>query len=73
MGLMSERKRKAGGGRPPLPEGEHRARYALRLPQDLLAQFRGATADKPRGEATRVIEQAIRKYVQKHRRRTHDS
>ena len=62
------RKKKPKLGRPPLPEGEQRVRYALRLPPDLLDQFREACADKPRGEATRVIEKAIRAYVARHER-----
>ena len=66
--MTKRKKRKAAGGRPPLPDGEHRARYAIRLPPDLLEEFRDATADKPRGEATRIIERAIRNYVRKHRR-----
>ena len=64
------KKKRHSGGRPPLPPDQVRVRYALRLPQDLLAQFREATADKPRGEATRVIEQALRAYVARYERRT---
>ena len=64
------RKKKPKLGRPPLPDGEQRVRYALRLPPDLLEQFRDACADKPRGEATRVIEKAICAYVAREQRRS---
>lgn len=64
--VAKRRKRKPAGGRPPLPEGERRVRYALRFHPELLREFRAACRGKPRGEATRVIEAAIRAYVRKH-------
>lgn len=67
---MSKRKRHAGG-RPALPPEERRVRYAIRLPAELLDSFREATADKPRGEATQVVERAIRRYVRKHGKESH--
>ena len=52
-------------GPPPVAEEDRRIAYAVRLPRWLVEEFRDACGDV-RGEATRVIEQAIRRYVAKH-------
>lgn len=61
--LLDMAKRTAKGGRPPLPPEERRLMVSIRLPRTLLADLRRAVRGEPRGTATRLIEEALRRIV----------
>ena len=62
---MARKKKARRRGPPPVAEQDRRIAYTTRLPRWLVEEFRDACGDV-RGEATRVVEQAIRRYVAKH-------
>lgn len=63
--VATDKRRRKRRGRPPLPAGERRATLCVRLPADLLGDFRAAL--RRRGErAGRALEALVRRYVARH-------
>ena len=58
------KKAQARRGPPLISERNRRVAYAIRLPRYLVAAFRDVCEE--RGEQTKVVESAIRRYVAKH-------
>ena len=64
MGAM-KKKAQARRGPPLIAEEDRRIAFAVRIPRKLAEAFRDACGGK-RGEATRVVETAIKRYCAKH-------
>ena len=59
------RKKPRRRGPPPVAEEDRRIAFTVRIPRKLAEAFREACGDK-RGEQTKTVESAIRRYVAKH-------
>ena len=55
-------------GRTPLPDNLKRVSFAVRLPRELIDEFRSVCGREPAGEITRVVEACVRRYVAKKRK-----
>ncbi len=51
-----------------MTKSENRIPFGVRLPKKLVDEFDRATRNDPRGAKTRVVEEAIRKFVARRRK-----
>ena len=61
------RKRKKQAGRRPLPDRLRRVPFTVRLPGELLEEFRELCDELDPGTQTKVIEDAVRKFIKRRR------
>ena len=61
------RKRKKRAGRRPLPDHLRRVPFTVRLPGELLEEFRELCEELDPGTQTKVIEDAVRRFIRRRR------